>query len=66
LHATTLLGIVASNIQNIRLTWIYESLHPGMVFHHVDDAKGNSINWMKYWYESMFKHIYARRKRDFE
>jgi len=66
LHATTLLRIVASNIQNIRLTWTYESLHLGMVFHHVDDAKGNSINWMKYWHESMFKHTYIRRKRDCE
>ncbi len=45
LHATTLLRIVASNIQNIQLTWTYESLHPRMVFHHVDDAKGNSMNW---------------------
>jgi len=37
-HATSIMKIVASKIQNICLTKTNESLHMGMLLHHVDDG----------------------------
>ncbi len=65
-HATSLLKVVALDIQNIWLTQANESLHPRMVFHCVNDGISNSINRMKDWHESMLKNIDIPRKKDRE
>jgi hypothetical protein len=36
-HATSLMKVVALEIQNICFTKVNESLHPIMLLHHVDD-----------------------------
>jgi hypothetical protein len=53
-HANSLFIIVASNIWNIHLTKVNESLHSGLKLHHVNDGLGNSVCRLKDWHETMF------------
>jgi hypothetical protein len=38
-------------------------MHPGMVFHYVNDGLGNSMHQMKDWHETMLEHGNIRKKR---
>jgi hypothetical protein len=41
-HITSLLGIIATNVQGIHLSKANEVMHPNMVFHCVNYGLGNS------------------------
>jgi hypothetical protein len=43
-HATSLLHVVASNVWNIHLSKVNEIMHPGMVFHYINDGLNNSMH----------------------
>ncbi len=62
-HATSLLCVVASNVQNIHLSKVNEIMRLGMVFHHINDGPGNLVHQMKDWHETMLKHANIHRKR---
>jgi hypothetical protein len=62
-HATSIMKVVASKIQNIHLTKMSESFHTGMLLHHVDDGLGYSVHRLKDWHEIMFTHTNVRKKR---
>jgi hypothetical protein len=61
-HATSLLWIVASNIQNSHLTQAIESMHPSMVFSRVEDVLGNLISQLKDWHETMLKSVNSHNR----
>jgi hypothetical protein len=46
-HATSLLHVIATNVQGIHLSKVNEVMHLVMVFHCVNDGLGNSMHWMK-------------------
>jgi hypothetical protein len=62
-HVTSIMKVVASKIQNIRLTKTNESLHLGMLLHCVDDGLRYSVHSLKDWHETMFTHINVCKKR---
>jgi hypothetical protein len=62
-HATSLLQGVGSNIHHLRLAQVNKSMHPGMVFHRVDDGFENSINRMKDWHKTMMEHLDTHKKK---
>ncbi len=65
-HATSIMKVVASKIQNIHLTKVNESLHLGTLLHHVDDGLGYSIHRLKDWHEIMLTHTNVHKKRSHE
>ncbi len=56
-HVTSLLSIIASNIQSIYMAQVIESMHLGMVFSWVENGLGNIINQLKNWHETMLRHM---------
>jgi len=62
-HTTSLLRVTATDVQGIRLSKVNELMHPGMVFHCVNDGLGNSVHRMKDWHETMLKHGNIRKKK---
>ncbi len=40
-HTTSLLRVIAINVQGIRLSKVNEIIHPNMVFHCVNTGLGN-------------------------
>jgi len=46
-HATSIMKVVASKIQNICLTKTNESLHLGMLLYLVDDGLGYLVQMLK-------------------
>jgi len=46
-HATSIMKVVASQIQNIHLTKMNESLHPRTFLHHVDDGLRYAVRRLK-------------------
>jgi hypothetical protein len=62
-HATSLLCVVASNVQSIHLSKVNEIMHLNMVFHHINDGLGNLVHQMKDWHETMIEHANIHRKR---
>ncbi len=65
-HATSIMKVVALEIQNIHLTKMIESLHLGTLLHHVDDGLGYVVHRLKDWHETMFTHTNVRKKRSHE
>jgi hypothetical protein len=65
-HNTSLLHVIATDVQGIRLSKVNEIMHPGMVFHCVNDGFGNSVHRMKDWHETMLEHGNIRKKRAHE
>jgi len=43
-HTTSLLHVIATNVWSIRLSKANEVMHPGMVFHCINDGLGNSMH----------------------
>jgi len=64
-HATSIMKVVASEIQNIRLTKTNESLHLGTLLHHVDDGLRYSVHRLKDWHETMFTHTNVYKKMSY-
>ncbi len=62
-HTTSLLCVIATDVQGIRLSKVNEIMHPSMVFHCVNDRLGNFMHWMKDWHETMLEHGNIRKKR---
>jgi hypothetical protein len=62
-HVTSLLSVIASNIQNIYLASVNESMHLGMVFSWVENGLKNVVNWLKDWHETMLRHVDTHKKR---
>jgi hypothetical protein len=62
-HTTSLLHVIATDVQGIRLSKVNEVMHLGMVFHCVNDGLGNSVHRMKDWHETMLKHRNIHKKR---
>jgi hypothetical protein len=62
-HATSLLCVVASNVQNIHLSKVNVIMHLSMVFHHINDGPCNLLHQMKDWHETMVEHANTHRKR---
>jgi hypothetical protein len=46
-HTTSLLHVIATNVQGIRLSKVNEVMHPNMVFHCINDRLGNLVHRMK-------------------
>jgi hypothetical protein len=65
-HTTSLLRVIATNVQSIHLSKVNEVMHPNMVFHCVNDGLGNSVHRMKDWHETMLKHGNICKKRAHE
>jgi hypothetical protein len=66
-HTISLLRVIATNGQNIRLSKVNELMHPDMVFHCVHDGLGNSMHRMKDWHYTMLEHgnIYKKKAHEF-
>jgi hypothetical protein len=62
-HTTSLLCVIAIDVQGIHLSKVNEVVHPSMVFHCINDGLRNSVHWMKDWHETMLKHGNIRKKR---
>jgi hypothetical protein len=62
-HTTSLLRVIATDVRGIHLSKVNEVMHPGMVFHCVNDGLGNSVHRMKDWHETMFEHGNICKKR---
>jgi hypothetical protein len=62
-HTTSLLCVIAIDVRGIRLSKVNEVMHPGMVFHCVNDGLGNLVHQMKDWHETMLKHGNICKKR---
>ncbi len=62
-HTTSLLRVIAIDVQGIRLSKVNEVMHLGMVFHYVNDGLGNSVHQMKDWHETMLEHGNICKKR---
>jgi hypothetical protein len=60
-HATSLLCVVASNVQNIHLSKVNEIMHLSMMFHHINDGPNNLLHQMRH--ETMVEHANTHRKR---
>jgi hypothetical protein len=65
-HTTSLLCIIATNVQSIRLFKVNEVMHPSIVFHCVNDGLGNLVHKMKDWHEMMLEHGNIRKKKAHE
>ncbi len=46
-HTTSLLRVIAIDVQGIHLSKVNEVMHPSMVFHCVNNGLGNSVHRMK-------------------
>jgi len=55
-HATSIMKVVPSKIQNIYLTKANESLHSRTLLCHVEDRLRYLIHRLKDWHEIMFTH----------
>jgi hypothetical protein len=55
--------VVASNVLSIHLSKVDGTMHPSMVFHHINDGLGNSVHQMKDWHEIMVEHANICRKK---
>jgi hypothetical protein len=62
-HTTSLLRVIATDVWGIHLSKVNEVMHPGMVFHCVNDGLGNSLHQMKDWHGTMLEHGNIRKKR---
>ncbi len=62
-HTTSLLCVIATDVRGIHLSKVNEVMHPGMVFHCVNDGLGNSMHRMKDWHETVLEHGNIRKKR---
>jgi len=62
-HTTSLLCVIAIDVQNIYLSKVNEVMHFNMVFHSINDKLGNSMHQMKDWHETMLEHANIRKKR---
>jgi hypothetical protein len=58
--------ILACNIHNIIFTKANVILHPWLVLHYIENGLGNSVKWLKNWYETMFNHTNVCTKRRHE
>jgi len=65
-HATLIMKVVASKIQNIHLIKVNESLHPRTLLHHVDDGLGYPVHRLKDWHEIMLTHTNVHKKKSLE
>ncbi len=65
-HTTSLLRVIATNVRGIRLSKVNEVMHPGMVFHYINDGFDNSVHRMKDWHEIMLEHGNIRKKKAHE
>ncbi len=65
-HTTSLLHVIATDVRGIHLSKVNEVMHPGMVFHCVNDGLDNSVHRMKDWHETMLEHGNICKKRDRE
>jgi hypothetical protein len=65
-HTTSLLRVITTDVQSIRLSKVNEVMHPDMVFHCVNDGLGNSVHRMNDWHETMLEHGNIRKKRAHE
>jgi hypothetical protein len=43
-HTTSLLCVIATNVQGIHLSKVNEVMHPGMELHCLNDGLGNSVH----------------------
>jgi len=62
-HTTSLLRVITTDVQDIRLSKVNEVMHRGMVFHCINDGLGNSVHRMKDWHDTMLEHGNIRKKR---
>jgi hypothetical protein len=62
-HITSLLCVIAIDVQGICLSKVNEVMHPSMVFHCVNDGLGNSMHQMKDWHETMLEHGNIHKKK---
>jgi hypothetical protein len=62
-HITSLLCVIATNVQGICLSKVNEVMHPDMVFHCINDGLGNLVHRMKDWHETMLQHGNIHKKR---
>jgi len=62
-HTTSLLRVIAIDVRGIHLPKVNEVMHPGMVFHCVNDGLHNSGHRMKDWHETMLEHGNIRKRR---
>jgi hypothetical protein len=65
-HTTSLLRVIATNVRGIYLSKANEVMHPGMVFHCINDGRGNLVHRMKDWHETMLEHGNIHKKRAHE
>jgi len=65
-HTTSLLHVIVTYVQSIRLSKANEVMHPAMVFHCVNDGLGNSMHQMKDWHEMMLEHGNICKKKAHE
>jgi len=55
-HTTSLLCVIATNVQGIYLSKVNEVMHLRMVFHCINGGLGNLVHQMKDWHETMLEH----------
>jgi hypothetical protein len=67
-HTTSLLHVIAIDVQGTCLSKVNEIMHHGMIFHCVNDGLGNSMHQMKDYHEMMLKHgnIYKKRVHEYK
>ncbi len=62
-HTTSLLRVITIDVRGICLSKVNEIMHPDLVFHWVNDGRGNSVHWMKDWHVTMLEHGNIHKKR---
>jgi hypothetical protein len=62
-HTTSLLCVIAIDVQNICVSKVNEVMHFNMVFHSINDGLGNSMHQMKDWHEMMLEHANIHKER---
>jgi hypothetical protein len=62
-HITSLLCVIATDVQGIHLSKVNEVMHSDIIFHYVNDGLSNSMHRMKDWHETMLKHGNICKKR---
>ncbi len=55
-HTTALLRVITTDVRGIHLSKVNEVMHPGMVFHYVNDGLGNLVHRMMDWHDTMLEH----------
>jgi hypothetical protein len=65
-HTTSLLHVIATDVQGIRLYKANEIMHPDMVFHYGNDGLDNSMHRIKDWHETMLEHGNIHKKKAHE